>query len=154
MFGGGGAQKLYERLTKAVDKFKDLKKAASGVGKVSDNVVDDMITVTHRGTNESILAKIKQGSLKANYPRPDLPITRLLEHSKPVVWVSEGRPTFWNRIWSGMVGKSGEASMSFKVPKSIVKKPDGWLKRWFGKSQRVIEQDITIPKDVIVRYKQ
>jgi len=36
MLGGGEAQKLYERLTKAVDKFKDLKKAAARAGKAID----------------------------------------------------------------------------------------------------------------------
>ncbi|TYQ13252.1 UNVERIFIED_CONTAM: RHS repeat-associated protein [Acetivibrio alkalicellulosi] len=112
------------------------------------------VTITHRGTNESIALKVEQGVLKANYPRPNNVITRQLEHSKPVVWVSQGKPTFWNRMWSGMAGKRGEASVTFKVNKSVIKKPDGWFKRWFGNPQRVIEQDVNIPKDAIVRYKE
>lgn len=112
-----------------------------------------MATVTHRGTNESISSKLKQGFLKANYPRPNNAFTRWFDHPKSAVWVSEGQPTWWNRIWSGMIGKNGQASITFNVNKSLIKQPAGWGKRWFGKSQRVIEQDVPIPEDAIVRYK-
>lgn len=76
----------------------------------------------------------------------------MAEHSKKAVWVSEGKPTLFNRIFSGMVGKRGEASITFEVSSELVKRPDGFIKRWFGKSQRVIEEDVPIPQDAIVKF--
>lgn len=108
--------------------------------------------VTHRGTNESIAHKIRQGYIEAHYPTPDNNITRMLDHSKSAVWVSEGKPTLFNRIFSGMIGKRGEASITFEVDADLVKKPDGIIKRFFGSAQRVIEQDIPIPEDAVVRF--
>ena len=110
------------------------------------------ILITHRGTNESIAQKLGKGYLEAHYPIPDNNVTRMLDHSKPAVWVSEGKPTLLNRIFSGMIGKRGEASISFEVDASLVKRPNGIIKRFFGKSQRVIEQDIPIPIDAVVRF--
>jgi len=110
--------------------------------------VDDLVTITHRGTPSSIANKLWQGRLPANLPRPNNALTRLLDHPNPAVWVSEGAPSAWNRLWSGMVGRRGSASLSFEVPRSIVQRPGGLLKRWFGKSQRVIEQDVVIPQNV------
>lgn len=112
----------------------------------------DSIWITHRGTNESIIQKLDQGYLPANYPRPNNAFTRFTEHSEKAVWVSEGRPNIYNRIFSGMIGKRGEASITFEVPANIVKKPNGLLKRWFGKAQRVIESDVAIPNNAIVSY--
>jgi|GEM_PF-3130844 len=57
MFGGGEAQKLYERLTKGVDKFKDLKKAAAGVGKGTGNALKF-------GDNDLVLGLNKNGLLQ------------------------------------------------------------------------------------------
>lgn len=49
-----------------------------------------------------------------------------------------------------MVGKRGEASITFEVPSELIKKTSG-IKKIFGKVQRVIEQDVEIPENVIVR---
>ena len=49
-----------------------------------------------------------------------------------------------------MAGKQGEASITFEVPSELIKKPSG-IKNIFGKFQRVIEQDVEISEDVIVR---
>jgi len=117
---------------------------------VPTGVEDDLVAITHRGTPQSIASKVSQGKLPANPPRPNNALTRLLDHPKPAVWVSEGQPTLWNRLWSGMVGRRGSASVTFKVSRSMVKRPGGWLKRWFGKSQRVIEHDVPIPPDATI----
>ena len=90
--------------------------------------------------------------MPANYPRPNTIIVRLAEHSKKAVWVSEGKPTLFNRIFSGMVGKRGEASITFEVSSDLIKRPNGFIKRWFGKAQRVIEEDVPIPADAIVKF--
>ncbi|MCB1227012.1 MAG: hypothetical protein KDK99_14440 [Verrucomicrobiales bacterium] len=110
-----------------------------------------LTTITHRGSVEGILAKIENGYLPANYPSPNNAVTRLLDHSNAAVWVSEGQPTLSNRIFSGMVGKRGAASITFDVQSSSVLRPDGLLKRWFGGAQRVIEHDIPIPPNATVR---
>ena len=108
--------------------------------------------ITHRGTNESIAQKLQQGYLPANYPNPNNKVTRALDHSKPAVWVSEGKPTLFNRTFSGMLGKRGEASITFEIDSTLLKKPDGLIKRFFGKAQRVIEGDLPIPDDVIIKW--
>lgn len=79
-------------------------------------------------------------------------VTRALDHSKPAVWVSEGKPNWFNRIFSRMVGKRGEASITFEIDSSLLTKPDGLIKRFFGKAQRVIEGDVPIPDDVIIKW--
>ncbi|MDE7424688.1 MAG: hypothetical protein K2N51_13540, partial [Lachnospiraceae bacterium] len=104
--------------------------------------------VTHRGTNEHIEKVLQQGYIRAYGPRT--PIDAFIDHKNPAVWISEGRPTWFNRIFSGMVGKRGEASITFEVPSELIKKPSG-IKKIFGKVQRVIEQDVEIPENVIVR---
>ncbi len=38
--------------------------------------------ITHRGTNESIARKLKQGYLEANYPKPNITIVKYAEHTK------------------------------------------------------------------------
>ena len=68
------------------------------------------------------------------------------------MWVTEGNPTQFNRIFSGMPRKKGEASVTFEVDSSLLKRPNGKVKRWFGKIQRVIEEDVPIPEDVIVKF--
>lgn len=109
------------------------------------------VIITHRGTNASIEQKLREHCLAANYPIPDWKILRRLEHSKKAVWVCEGKPTLWNKLWSGMVGMRGEAYLYFEINKALIKTPDGLLKRWFGKSQRVIEQDVQIPDNVVCK---
>ena len=104
--------------------------------------------VTHRGTNEHIEKVLQQGYIQAYGPRT--PIDAFIDHKNPAVWISEGNPTWYNRIFSGMVGKRGEASITFRVPSELIKKPSG-IKKIFGKIQRVIEQDVEIPDNVIVR---
>lgn len=51
-----------------------------------------------------------------------------------------------------MVGKRGEASITFEVSSELVKRPDVFIKRWFGKAQRIIEEDVPIPQDAIVKF--
>lgn len=50
-----------------------------------------------------------------------------------------------------MIGKRGETSITFEIDSSLLKKPDGLIKRFFGKSQRVIEGDVPIPDNVIIK---
>ena len=69
-----------------------------------------------------------------------------IDHKNHAVWISEGKPTWFNRIFSGMVGKRGEASITFEVSSELIKKPSG-IKKIFGKVQRVIEQDVKIPEN-------
>ncbi len=88
---------------------------------------DKTALVAHGGPNENIAQKFQQGYLPANYPNPNNAVTRALAHSKPTVWVSEGKPNLFNRIFFCMVGKS-------------------------GKAQRVIEADVPIPDDVIIKW--
>ncbi len=40
----------------------------------------------------SVIQKLDQGYLSANYPRPNNAFTRFTEHSEKAVWVSERRP--------------------------------------------------------------
>lgn len=116
------------------------------------------ITITHRGTNESIKEKQKSMILRANYPIPNNKFTRFLDDKNKVVWVSAGKPNFWNKLWSGMVGKKDEACIILKIDKSRIRKPKGILKRiygtwFFGKAQMVIDGDVIIPKDAEFIYK-
>lgn len=110
------------------------------------------ILVTHRGTSENIAKKLQNGYLPTNYPNPNNAVTRALDHNKPAVWVSEGKPNLFNRIFSGMIGKRGEASITFELDSRLVKKPNGLIKRFFGKAQRVIEEDVPIQDNVIVKW--
>lgn len=133
------ARKFTSKVSGTFSSFK--KKGGSGT-----------TLVTHRGTNENIAKKLQQGYLSANYPNPNNIITRTLDHNKPAVWVSEGKPNLFNRIFSGMIGKCGEASITFEVDTSQVKKPNGIIKRFFGKAQRVIEEDVPISDNVIIKW--
>lgn len=117
----------------------------------------ELITVTHRSTIENIKNLQKSMYLKANYPIPDNYLMRLLEDNKKVIWISLGQPNFWNRMWSGMIGKRGDAYIIFEVPRSKVRKPNG-IKRIFSykifaQAQYVIEDDIFIPKNAEFIYK-
>lgn len=51
-----------------------------------------------------------------------------------------------------MIGKRGEASITFEVASNLLKKTDGLIKRFFGKAQRVIEIDVPIPDDVVIKW--
>ena len=106
--------------------------------------------VTHRGTNEHIKEVLEQGYIKAYGPRTTA--DKLIDHNGLAVWVTEGKATWFNRIFSGMHGKKGEASITFEVDSSLLKRPNGAVKRWFGKIQRVIEEDVMLPEDVIIKY--
>lgn len=110
------------------------------------------VIVTHRGTIESIMEKQRDMKLRANYPMPNCKIMRLLEDNKKVVWVSKGEPNWVNKILSGMVGKKGEAYITFEIEEARLRKPNGILKHMFGyklfrESQLVIEGDVDIPRD-------
>ena len=144
-FGQSGEETLSQLLSKDVKKLKNMFFSQG-------NKRGGTTTVTHRGTNENIAKKLQQGYLPANYPNPNNAVTRAIDHSKPAVWVSEGKPNLFNRIFSGMVGKRGEASITFEVDSSLLKKPNGLIKRFFGKAQRVIEADVPIPDDVIIKW--
>lgn len=90
--------------------------------------------------------------LEAHFPIPDKKLIRLLEDRNPVVWVTLGKPNFWNKLFSGMVGEKDEACVIFKIDKSRVRKPNGLFKiifsTWiFGKSQCVIDGDVDLNKD-------
>ena len=98
--------------------------------------------VTHRGTNEHIEEILNQGYIKAYEPRTKA--DEIKDHSKKAVW--------FNIIFSGMVGKRGEASVTFEVDSSLLKRPNGILKRWYGRIQRVIEEDVSIPQNVVVKF--
>jgi hypothetical protein len=120
---------------------------------LSAQATEEMVTITHRGTNEDIRAKLEKQELPAHYPVPNNLATRLLDHPRPAVWISVGKPTLWNRVWSGMVGKRGEASVTFQVPKSSIRRPRGMGKFFFGNSQRLIEGTVKIPKNATVRLR-
>jgi hypothetical protein len=57
-------------------------------------------------------------------------VTSALDHSKPAMWVSEGRSNLFNRIFSGIIGKRGETSMTFEVQSNLLKKPDDVVIKW------------------------
>lgn len=119
----------------------------------------EKITVTHRGTAESIRNKQNNMKLEANYPNPDSKLLRLLEDRNKVVWVSLGKPNLWNKISSGMYFKRDEACIVFEIERDKVRKPNGIGKRifgcWiFGKAQLVIDGDVGIPHDAIFIYKK
>ena len=155
-----GAGKLKNLASKALPKFKTTLQESAGkfVSKISGAFSSPSslkggkgtTLVTHRGTNEHIESVLQRGFIKAYAPRTR--IDKLVDHKNPAVWVSEGKPTWFNRIFSGMVGKRGEASVTFEISSDLIKKPNGILKHWFGKAQRVIEEDIPIPEDVIVKF--
>ncbi|WML35334.1 hypothetical protein [Clostridium sp. OS1-26] len=120
--------------------------------------MDNRITVTHRGTKESISKKQNEMLLRANYPTTDNIFMRYIEDRNRVVWVSMGRPSILNMIWSGMVGKRNEACIIFKIDKSRLRRPNGICKwmygTWlFGKAQMVIDGDVIIPEDAEFKYK-
>ncbi|WP_142413048.1 hypothetical protein [Hathewaya massiliensis] len=81
-----------------------------------------------------------------------------IEDSEKVVWVTKGEPNFINRYFSGMSGKRGEASVTFEIEETRVRKANGLGKRIFGGklllcSQLVIEGDVQIPKDARFKFK-
>lgn len=51
-----------------------------------------------------------------------------------------------------MIGQYGKASITFELDSRLVKKPNGLIKRFFGKAQIVIEEDVPIPDNVIVKW--
>lgn len=111
--------------------------------------IERTVVVTHRGTLKSIKSKWISRSLQANYPIPNNKMTRFIDHSRMAVWVSLGRPTWINAIFSGMVFERNEACIIFKIPRSKIRRPNGlkgWMFWWTG-AQRVVEEDITIPED-------
>jgi RHS repeat-associated protein len=142
---GSASEVIPKTLAQGVGPVVNSTSSSAGAGGRASSISDELVTITHRGTPESIARKVAQGNLPSNLPRPNNALTRLLDHPRSAVWVSEGSPTWWNRLWSGMVGRRGSASISFEVPRNTVQSPSGWLKRWFGRSQRVIEQDVPIP---------
>ncbi|MDE6252634.1 MAG: hypothetical protein K2M78_08350 [Lachnospiraceae bacterium] len=154
---GKGMVESGNKICKSIKESGVTNKIAGKItSRSAHNVGNGKTLVTHRGTNESIAKKIEQGYLEANYPNVKndklREIVKKLDHNKKAVWVSEGKPTWFNRIFSGMVGKRGEASITFEVESEIIKRPNGKLKRWFGKAQKVIEQDVPIPENAIVKY--
>lgn len=50
------------------------------------------------------------------------------------------------------VTEKAEASITFEVDSSLLKGSNGVFKRWFGKIQRVIEKEVMLPEDVIIKY--
>lgn len=109
------------------------------------------IKVTHRSTNEKML-KIQQSRfLKSGYTSKNRWRSRL-EETNSVVWVSLGKPTLWNGVNSGML--FSEASVTFEIDESLVRKPNGFIKRLFGKSQRVIDGDVAIPSNAKFIFKE
>ena len=109
------------------------------------------IKVTHRSTNEKMLMIQQSLLLKSGYTSKKK--WRLqLEETNSVVWVSLGKPTFWNGINSGML--FSEASVTFEIDKSRVRKPNGFIKRFFGKSQCVIDGDVIIPSNAKFTFKE
>ena len=68
--------------------------------------------VTHRGTNEHIKEVLEQGYIKAYGPRKNA--DSWVDHNKKAVWVSEGKPTWFNRIFSGMTGKKEKPQLLLK----------------------------------------
>ncbi len=112
----------------------------------------ERVLITHRGSNVAVARKLERGTLRAHLPTPNNVLTRAIDHPTPALWVSVGQPSAWNRLWSGMIGKRGEASITFEVPRALVQRPRGIGKFMFGNSQRVIEHDVPIPLDAIVRF--
>lgn len=109
------------------------------------------IKVTHRSTNEKMLLIQQSMLLKAGYTSKNR--WRLqLEEMNRVVWVSLGNSTLWNRINSGML--FSEASVTFEIDESRVRKPNGLIKRLLGKSQRVIDGDFDIPSNAKFIFKE
>jgi len=115
--------------------------------------MSEYIILTHRGTNENIKNKIQTKCIPANYPIiNNWFIRNLLEHKNKAVWVSVGNPNWWNKIWSGMMGERGEAYIVFHYDKQKVISPSG-LKKIFGKSQKIIEEDIILNDEIVEFYK-
>lgn len=111
-----------------------------------------IVTVTHRGTNENIIKKVNAGKLIPHLTIVGNEKRRKLEDIRPVIWICEGKPSIWNKLNSGMVSKQGEAYISFKLEKNRIDKPTG-IKRIFGKSQRVITEEILLEEKSIVEIK-
>ncbi len=89
--------------------------------------------------------------LKANYSSTNKFRLKIEEKNK-VVWISIGKPNLWNLINSGMIFSS-EASVTFEIEENRVRKPSGILKRFFGKSQYVIDGDVNLPLGAEFRFK-
>jgi hypothetical protein len=121
-----------------------------------DRYRGNMVVITHRGTKESIQRKIQQGILPANYPKPNNWLMRTLEHSTPCVWVTIGNDNWYNYLMSGMIQYRNLASLTFRVPKHLLKSPDGIVKYPFSgflalKAQKIIEGDVPIPSGYKVK---
>ncbi|WP_088293982.1 hypothetical protein [Bacillus mycoides] len=112
------------------------------------------ITVTHRGTYESIKQKQKNMMLPANYSIQNNSFLRLCEDIEKVVWVSKGKPSWWNKVMSGMLGKKGKASVTFEIEENRLREPNGIIKKWFGGTQLVIEGDVKIPENAVFRFNE
>jgi hypothetical protein len=109
------------------------------------------ILVTHRSSIENMRKIQSSMLLKANYTSKNK-FRQMLEDKNKVVWVSKGKSNWWNRINSGMY--TAEASVTFEIEKSLVRKPNGIIKRLFGKSQLVIDGDVVLPLDAKFFFKK
>jgi hypothetical protein len=118
-----------------------------------------LVTVTHRGTPDSIKRKQQDNKLPANdvYAASCFQkflgkrILRLIDHNKPVVWVHFGKPQDVSERKLGLTRKHGYVSaITFEVPVDDVIFPNGFIKRLYGKYQCVIESDVVIPSNYVV----
>lgn len=71
------------------------------------------IIVTHRGIASKIKKYKSEMLIKAKKSSQHSYWDKLWEDKECVVWISLGCPNFWDRINSGMIGRNGEASVSF-----------------------------------------
>lgn len=117
------------------------------------------VTVTHRSTYDNMKLIERDMLLIAKYPSPDNALTRKIEDSEKVVWVSKGSPNWWNRMWSGMLVPGKGSYVIFEIEEHRLRKPNGLLKRYFawwitGYAQLVIEGDVKIPMNAEFRFKE
>lgn len=111
-----------------------------------------LVTVTHRGTRESIKKKEENMLLPANYPDPDTDFQRIKEDNRKVVWVKKGRPKFYDFMFTGIYGSKAKAWVEFEIDETRLERPNGIGKIFFGHFQKVIVGDVKLTSNARFVY--
>jgi hypothetical protein len=105
---------------------------------------------THRGRAEHIEDCMEKKCIPM--PKRVVPLcARILDHSRPCIWVSKGRPTWWTYIFSGCFQFRYKSYIVFETEEKA--KTPNRLKMMFFHSQKVFEHDICFKDIKILEHK-
>ena len=105
---------------------------------------------THRGSANHIDMCIRKQCIPM--PTRKVPFwERIVDHSRPCIWVSRGYPTAWTYLFSGCAQYHYKSYIVFESAEKA--KTPNRLKRIFFYSQKVFEHDICFKDVKILKYK-